>query len=207
MKIFPFLLILFSMKCLGQGAAPTSGNSKELTDKGLKLYAIEKALIIYDVADQPNDTLVVLFDRFGWRQVTMEHGEKLYYGLKTKVNTKEIIDGETTFTMNLREKKGKVRVNKDLSQLAGYKSPDEIFIAQMAKIKATKTGTENILDKECEVWEYESRGKKLKIWSWHGVPLKHISTSGTQTALSINLNPEINELVFVPPADVQLVME
>ena len=168
------------------------------------MYGIEKGFILFDVEDQPEDTLVVVFDRFGWRQVTMEHGQKLYYGLKTKINTKEIVDGHTTFKMNLKDKKGKVTFDKSLIDLAGYKSSHEILEARMAKLKAVKTGTESILNKECEVWEYEMRGKKYKIWTWKGLFLKHISPKGTRTALELNLNPEINENLFVPPADVVL---
>lgn len=168
------------------------------------MYGVEKGLIIFDVAGQPNDTLVMVFDRFGWRQVTMEHGEKLYYGLKTKINTKEIVDGHTIFDMNLKDKKGKVKVDYSLTKLAGYKTPAELLEARMSKLKAVKTGTEVILDNECEIWEYEARGKKCKVWVWNGLFLKHVSPTGTRTALSLDLSPEINELLFVPPADVAL---
>lgn len=200
----PAFLILLTIVCLKCLAQDTQGNSQELFSKGLKLYEIEKAIITYEVDGQPNDTLVVGFDRYGWRQVTMEYGEKLYYGLKTKINTKEIVDGHTTFDMNLKDKKGKVLYDRSLTDLAGYKNPTELLEARMAKLKAVKTGTETILDKPCETWEYDSKGKKMKIWTWNGIFLKHISPKGTSTALEINLAPDISEMLFVPPQDVVL---
>lgn len=201
---FPSFLVVATCSFLLFSQGPKKGNSEELHGKGLKMYAVEKGMIVFDVEGQPNDTLVVAFDRFGWRQVTMEHGEKLYYGLKTKINTKEIVDGHTTFTMNLKDKKGRVKFDKSLSELAAYKSPEELLEARMAKFKATKTGHENILDKACSTWEYESRGKKCKIWVWNGVFLKHVSPSGTRTALQLDLAPELNEKLFIPPEDVAL---
>lgn len=195
-------LLLISLVTFASGQ--TEGNSSELHEKGLKKYGIEKAMIIYDVAEQPNDTLVIAFDRFGWRQVTMEHGEKLYYGLKTKINTKEIVDGHTTFEMNLKDKKGKIKVDRTITDLAGYKNSDELLEARMSKLKAVNVGTEEILGRECQVWQYESRGKPYKVWTWNGITLKHISPKGSRTALEINMEPELNEKLFVPPADVAL---
>ena len=120
------------------------GNSLELYERGLQLYGVESAMILYDVAEQPNDTLVVIFDRFGLRQTTMEHGEKLYYGIKSKINTKEIIDGEVTFDINLQQKTGSISEGNELIQLAGYKSPEEIFLSRMHQLNAVETGSEFI---------------------------------------------------------------
>ena len=179
-----------------------AGNSNELIEKGLKRLAIEKGMILYKVEDQPNDTLIVVFDRFGWREATMEFGEKKYYGMKTNINTKAVIDGEAYFTMNLKDKTGKLIIDTDLVKLAGYKNPEELFVARMSQMKATKIGLETILDKECDVWQYTSRGKTCKLWSWKGLELKHYTASNKKVAIKLNLDPSIEEAVFSIPKDI-----
>lgn len=200
MKASLLLFLIFLSSCVFSQNA-ISGNSEELFSKGLKLYELEKAEILYTVEGQPGDTIVTFFDRNGWRQLTSERGEKLYYGMKTKINTCEIKDGHTTITINLLDNKGKAAIDKTITDLASYKGVEELLEARMAKIQAVRVGNEIVLDKDCEVWTYKSRGKDCKIWTWGGIYLKHISPSGTQTAIEINLNPEIDVSQFIPPTE------
>ena len=107
--------------------------------------------------------------------------------------------------MNLREKKVRCALIGSIIDLAAYKNPEELLVAKMAKLKAVKTGREKILDMDGEIWEYESQCKKFKLWAWNGVFLKHISLKVTMGAIEINLQPELNENLFVPLSDVTLV--
>lgn len=205
MKLLTIIgFILFSVVGFSQENS-SLGNSQELVDKNLKLLTIEKALIEFETEGQPGDTLILAFDRYGWRQSQMEFGEKLYYGIKTQINTRKITDGEVTIDLNLKDKKGQLKTDFTLPKLAAYKDTNELFEARMAKLQATKTGSETMLDRECQIWTYQSRGKQFQVWAWEGIILKHRSPSGTITATSIDTNPELDEMLFTVPNDCELV--
>jgi len=200
---FAFILLLATLVLPAQEVTDIGGNSEELIRKGLKRFSLEKGMIRYEVEGQPNDTLIVAFDRFGWREVTMEYGEKKYYGMKTNVNTMAVMDGESFYTINLMNNTGKINFGNDLVKLAGYKTPEEIFIARMSQLNATKTGMETLLGKECEVWQYVSRGKPCKLWVWKGLEIKHHTASNKKTATILNLDPTIPEKIFIIPRDIK----
>jgi hypothetical protein len=178
---------------------PFSGNSAELVAQNLKLYPVEKGHISYVTENQPLDTVDFFFDRFGWRQLTIERGEKTYYGIKTKVNTRLHKDGWAVHTINLLDNKGITSKETEFIDLAKYKNPHELLEAQMSRINATMVGTEQLLDQECEVWQYVSKGKECKIWIWNSLILKDQGVKNTLTASSLSLEPTFEKGVFSIP--------
>ena len=192
-------IILFSACKIGLA----QGNSEELFSKGLKRFELEKGVIHFTVKDQPKDTMLVVFDRFGWREVTIEFGKKKFYGMETSVNKRIIHDGTTQFTVNMLNKSGTQIKDELIAKLAGYKNPQELFEAEMDKLGATKTGTDAVIDKNCETWEFTVRGKPGKIWAWNGIELKRESPAGSWEAISIEESLTDGHLAFLEiPADI-----
>lgn len=165
---------------------PVDGNSSELIAQGLKLYPIESGTIVYSVEDQPLDTVIFSFDRYGWRQITIEKGEKNYYGIKTKIHTQFIKDGTAVYNINLLDSKGITSQETEYADLAKYKNPNELLEAQMSRLSATIVGTEILLGKECEVWQYLSKGKLCRIWIWNSLILKDMGIKSTLTAIQLS---------------------
>jgi hypothetical protein len=181
---------------------PFPGNSAQLVDQGIKLYPVEKGLIAYSSEDQPGDTVIFSFDRYGWRQLTTEKGEKTYYGIKAKVNTRLQKDGAAVHTVNLIDNKGITSIETEYVDLAKYKNPHELLEAQMSRIGAELAGSEVVLDKECEVWKYFTKGKECKIWIWNSLILKDRGEKYTRTATSLNLNPDLSDQTFELPDNI-----
>jgi len=202
MKSAIYFLVLLPFLATGQSATPT-GNSAELMAAGSKLYLLEKGIIHYETDGQPHDTLVFVFDRYGWRQTTAEFGEKVYYGMKTHINTREIHDGLTIYTINLKDKKGKHVTDNALAKMASYKNHEDLLVAQMAKLGAVRTErAATHLDRTCVVWEYVDKTHTYEIWTWQGLILKKQAHKGSITATQINTESAINEAWFTVPGDV-----
>jgi hypothetical protein len=67
-------------------------------------------------------------------------------------------------------------------------------------ISATKTGTENILGKECDIYTVQTADKKtIKYSVWNGIVLKKESDQSKLNALKINLEPIFEEYLFEIP--------
>lgn len=200
--LFCLLFALFPAFSQNQEIKPYAGNSAQLVEQGLKLYPIESGSISYLSEDQPGDTVVFYFDRFGLRQLTIERGEKTYYGIKTKVNTRLHKDGSAVHTINLMDNKGITASENEFVDLAKYKEPQELLEAQMSRINASIVGTETLLGKECEVWKYTSKGKECKIWIWNSLILKDQGEKNTLTATELNLQPNLSDNTFNLPENI-----
>ena len=200
--IFCLLCAFASALSQNKIIAPYPGNSAQLMDEGLKLYPLEKGMIVYASEGQPNDTVIFYFDRFGWRQLTTEKGEKTYYGIKTKVNTRLHKDGSAVHTVNQLDKSGITSAETEFVDLARYKNPHELLEAQMSRIGATLIDSEVVLDRTCEVWSYTSKGKQCKIWIWNSLILKDQGEKYTLTAVSLNLSPNFSDQTFLLPENI-----
>ena len=67
-----------------------------------------------------------------------------------------------------------------------------------------QVGTENILGKECEIYEVSG----MKIWMWNGISLKsQMSMMGNYTmeAVSLDVDKSIPASKFQPPANTKIV--
>lgn len=202
MKVTLCLLLLSPILLLAQ-TQPPAGNSVQLVSQGARLYPIEKGFIRYEVEGQPTDTLVFVFDRFGWRQVWAEFGLKTYYSMKTPVNTREIVDGLMTYTLNLKDKKGTYSSGHPVAKMASYKGSDELIAAYMAHIGASRVDKEvSFLDRSCQVWAYTDKGSSFEIWTWQGLILRKETAKGCMNAINIDLSSLVKEDWLILPSDI-----
>ena len=202
MKVAYYLLLLCPLLSVAQSNPPT-GNSWQLVTDGAQLYPIEKGYIRYETEGQPTDTLLFVFDRYGWRQVTAEYGVKVYYGMKTQVNTREMYDGLMSYTINLKDKKGSYENGHPVAKMATYKSTVELIAASMARVGAVPTEKQAThLGYTCTVWTYTEKGVQLEIWTWQGLILRKQLTKGWINAKDLNTSAPIDESWFVLPSDI-----
>jgi len=193
--LLPFLLVAQT--------APPVGNSAELVAAGAHLFPVEKGYIHYAMDGQPNDTLVFVFNRYGWRQVTAEYGVKMYYGMKTPVNTREIYDGLMSYSINLKDKKGTYVNGHPVAKMASYKNTEELIAANMARMGAVASDRQAThLGYTCMVWSYTEKGVPLEIWTWQGLILKKQTAKGWINAIELNVSAPVDEKWFVVPSDI-----
>lgn len=186
----PLLVLLLLCRMAWAQEPPPSGTSQELLLSDKKLYPIECGYLRYVMQGQEEDTLVLVFDRYGWRQTTAEYGKKLYYGLKTDVHTRKIQDGVLTWNLNLLNSTGSWATDNVQAKMASYKNWEQLLEARMAQATAIRTDrTAEYLGKTCEVWTYSDGGGAIyEIWTWQGITLRTETPKGTLSAEEIKLD-------------------
>ena len=190
-RFFCFLLFAVSTPILAQ-----EGNFQDLSDKGLTPFPWQQGVVIYEISGDANGTAELTFSQNGWRQIMKSDYTYKQYGVEAQSGKTEIRNGDFLYEVKNGGSKGKSTKDKSLSDLLGYKEPQASWDALYTSQSGTKTGTENILNYECDVWTFE-KGITNKIWSYKGLILKSEKMVGklkvTSTATSFEEKDNIDE--------------
>lgn len=144
-------------------------------------------------------------DDYGKKQLTEVSMEML----GKKVVQYALSDGEFMYSYNLETRQGtKSRVDTNSFDNINFNAITK-DIADKFKIK--KTGTEKVLNRECEVYTLEFEAAKLKgtYWIWQGIPLKSESkVAGLGVvieATAVETDVEIDPQKFMVPDGITFV--
>lgn len=201
MKTIPlFSLLILSGTILH--AQQIVGNSDLIVEKLTSKYPYSTAKIQYELSGDARGRSVLIFDRNGWRSLVTKQMKIERYGITSKEESIEYVDGDYTFTVNLDAGKGKKIENKNWSSLLSYKTNDEAISIIMEGQGGKLIGTDTILNRACRIWNFE-KGAVKAVWEWQGIPLKTIKSlpglSYAMEAISIEEEIPVSEDVFSLP--------
>ena len=172
-----------------------------LEEEGLKKYPIEKAAITYEVTGDVTGKELLNFNSFGWKSERHQAIDIDMYGIQKKQELYELIDGDHSYRLST-DSTYQMRLNKKWSELASYKSPEDVSEAILFSMNGTYKGDSTLLGKTCQVWTFDNK-RLVEMWIWNGVMLKRIAMLGklrvVTTASEINLEPSFEANQFEIP--------
>ncbi|MFZ2323392.1 MAG: hypothetical protein WAV89_06830 [Ignavibacteriaceae bacterium] len=212
-KIFLFsfaILFTFALVSCGDNTKDDSQNpDKDKASKFQKRYGVKSGIIEYELSGSQEGTKTLYFDDWGMRQAEYTRSVLSVGGYTKAMNLVNIIDGEYQYIINLDQKSGTKTRNpiiKEMEALKNEKGFNEFGEQMILKMGAEKTGSENFLGKNCDVYEMKNSGTKLWVWEWIALKTETQSRSITlsSAAKKIETNVQIPGAKFQIPEKVVL---
>lgn len=148
-----------------------SGTASSQSLAGVKRYQIKSGVVEYTLSGTRKGTETIYFDNWGMREAKYTQAEMSMMGFTQKQNTLTLLDGETTYNIDLDTKTGTKMETPILKELAANnKDLTDAGEKMMKSMGGVKIGTEVVLGKTCDVWEIKNM--QSKTWVWKNVPLK-----------------------------------
>ena len=187
-----------------------SGYSQN-TEFNNKRYYVESGKIKFKISGNTSGTEEIYFDNWGQREVQIIKAvtETSFFGMKNKQeeNTMNILDGDISYHIDLKQKTGVKTLNAGITTMAAIgngKSPRTMGKEMLEQIGGRKIGEETILGKDCEVW----KALGTKLWIWKGITLKISSKimgiERTSEAVEIKTGIKIDENKFKVPEGIKI---
>lgn len=161
--------------------------SQQMGKEGYKRYGIESGIIETKLSGMQQGTETVYFDHWGMREAKYSHTKMEMMGVKRESKIFTLIDGEWIYNVDLTTNKGTKIKNPMIASIAeqtGEKDFMQLGEEVLEKMGATKTGTEEILGKTCDVWEAQAMNMRLLVWK--GIPFKTTVSLGEQMGQDMN---------------------
>jgi len=214
MKKIVFLLLGLALtfaltNCGESGKKEYELNNKKSSADFQKRYGVKSAIVEYDLSGSREGIKTLYFDDWGMRQAEYTRSVISVSGYTKALNLVNIIDGEYQYIINLDLRAGTKKRNPLLKQIEdlryekGFNGLGEQLLLQMG---AEKIGTDNFLEKDCDVYEIKKTGTKLWIWDW--ITLKSETNSRginyAEVARKIDIDASIPSEKFAIPEKVVL---
>ena len=175
-------------------------------DDAIRRYPIKSGIIEYKVSGLQTGTETIYFDDWGMKEAKYTKTEMKIAGTSQEEDRVTYIDGAWNYTYDAIQKSG-TKLKNPLFEVAkhmkekGLKALGEKMMKDMG---GEKVGQEEILGKDCEVWEVKNM--KTKIWIWNNIPFKtesNLMQTITVEATSFEENASIPTDKLSPPKDVE----
>lgn len=207
-----FILLLITLiitSCTDSSKDDIQTSDKESTSNFKKRYGIKSGVIEYVLTGSQEGTKTLYFDDWGMRQAEYTRSVLSVGGFTKSINIVNIIDGEYQYVINMDQRSGtktKNPVIKAIEELKDQKGFNEFGEQMLLNMGGNKIGRDEILGKECEVYEIGKTGTKLWVWEW--VTLKEETNSGglnrTVIAKKIDIGGSVPSSKFAVPEKVVL---
>ncbi|MBI3260224.1 MAG: hypothetical protein HYZ54_12245 [Ignavibacteriae bacterium] len=207
MKIIVVLMLVccfihIENTAFSQTAKPIKATDTPQQDTKSHKYTIKSGIVTMQ-ADMTGmkSTSILYFDDYGRKEMTETFGN---FG-DTKIHEKVIIVHDSVYNIDLVKKTGTKK------KLNGASAPGTIDFStisekMMQEMGISKSGTDSVLQKQCQVWLMDFKRMKMsgKYWVWNNIPLKSIAEiEGIKVdiqAAKIEENPKLPASTFdIPP--------
>ena len=165
-------------------------------------YYHENGKLVQKITGNSKGTLTTYWDDYGYKEVKIEKTVTKMFGISTETNKTTLMLGSVLYEWE--EKGDKVtKITNDIAKTwedGNYtaKQVEDMSIATLKQLGYTKTGTEVILGKTCDVWEGVG-----KSWAWKNLNLKAVVTvmgiSITFEPVSLSLVEDVPYTLFELP--------
>lgn len=148
-------------------SAQDAWNHKDYLKNGWKRYQEEKAIIKYEYKGSISGTETIYFDSWGWREGKFSDKTISMFGMQTKENKMDVVDGEIQTGIDLNTNTGTRAINTYMAGLReGNSSKDltDIGVEMLEAMGGKKTGTQTWLGRTCDVYEIESMQTTTLVW-------------------------------------------
>jgi len=205
------LLSLLAILVFGCNTTETSNSSDRKNENGTsdKKYAIKSGIINYKINMMGMETKMnVFFQDYGKTEASVTETEIM--GKKAILQTLQKDNFYYNFSTD-KKTGSKYQMNgNDTTEEPGTK---KMTVAYILKKGGKKVGSEKILDKDCNIYQYTENGVESKVWIWHNMFLKNIvSQNGMEMIMVATKIEETNSfpsgifevpknIIFSNPAD------
>jgi len=192
--LFTFLLIpLFSL-------FQQDGNSETINKKASPRFPMISGTVHYVIKGDASGSARLVFDRNGWRSAENRSLVIKRYGIESKENRLELVNGDNLYQVNLDKSSGKATTDNKWSSLLRNKDIDTSVSIMMEYKNGELNRMDTLLGKPCQVWTF-TKGNISEIWLWQGLALRTIKKmpgfSYEQVAEKIEENvPEENTFIL-----------
>jgi len=208
--ISPSVSLFLLVTVVGVSQSEAQKTSSQLLQEGYKRYGLESGIFeLLTESSMMKSTEIIHFDRWGLRE-TKERTTEIKAGTFTQnQHSMELLDGETTVTVDLDSKRGSRITNNLMTTIIDRTSSRDMEEAGQKILKSMggkRVGEESVLGKSCQVWEIQSL--KTKTWVWKNIGLKSESGFGGMTtkitAVRVEENVKIPEEKFRVPEGIPI---
>ncbi len=204
------LILSFTLLNCGDGSKDDAQDSvKDSTSSFKKRYGVKSGIIEYSLSGSQEGTKTLYFDDWGMRQAEYTRSVLSIAGFSKSINLVNIIDGEYQYVINMDQRAGTKTRNpiiKAIDELKDQKGFNEFGEQMLLSMGGNKIGRDEIMGKECDVYEIGNTGTKLWVWEW--ITLKEETNSGglnrTVVATKINIGGSVPSSKFALPEKVVL---
>ena len=208
MKKLIFHAVLVLLSCALAYSTATAQKQKE--EKNLKAektkaeltrYPIDKVHILYEImSDMFTGTEELYVADGGGREAkytTMTYGGKKFKipGMHQESKTATFMEGTSIYTIDLKQNTCTKTENEMLKAFVG-KDVEDLGKQIIIDMGGKRVGADTLLNKPCEIWEFESLGTTSWYWNW--IPIKTVTsmmgTITTYTAKEISLTFDMKML-------------
>lgn len=209
-KTFSLLMLALNVACGSTtDDKKIDGQPENGSETEYKRYGIKSAIVEYEIHGMRTGTEKLLFDNWGAKEAKYEKGKISVAGFTVEDNKLSITDGEWTYTIDLKANTGskiKTPFIDKMAEAAGTNDLTEIGERIMRSMGGKIIGQEEILGKQCDIWEIKSAGSKSWVWNW--VTLKtevnFMGNSITITAVRFEEDASIPASTFEIPDNVTI---
>ena len=173
-----------------------------------KKYYQKSGKLVQNIVGNSKGTSITYWDDYGYKEVKIERTVTKMFGMKSEEKKTSLMIGSQLFTWD--DKTDKVtKMTNDIAQTwekDNYTAEQvgDMSEATLKQLGYSKTGTEIILGKTCDVWE--GLGKS---WAWKNISLKAVvkmlGISITYEPVSLDLDCNVPASVFELPAGKKVV--
>ncbi|MEP1095142.1 MAG: hypothetical protein ABJG78_08530 [Cyclobacteriaceae bacterium] len=142
-----------------------------------KRYGIKSGIIEYELSGAQSGKETVYFDDWGYREAKYTEAEFSFSGFTQKNNSITIMEGKMIYSIDLSTNTG-TKVENTMFDGLEDEDLEKMGEKMMKEMGGEKTGTEEVMNKECDVWEIKHMGSKT--WVWKSIPLKTEVNMGMQ---------------------------
>lgn len=172
-------------------------------------YPFKSGKVEYKLEGNTTGTRVLLWDDYGYKELSIENSESKMFGQTTVTNSNTLVLGDYIYNWSTEDENLYQSTNPiiDIWTEGKYDEDDieEFGIKTMEQLGFEKIGTETVLGKTCDV--YKGLGK---VWVWKCLSLKTevklLGTKSTITASNIETNINIAASKFEYPKNRKLIV-
>jgi len=146
-------------------------------EQEFKRYGIKSGIIEFELSGAQSGKETVYFDDWGYREAKYTEAELNIGGFTQKNSSITIMEGKMIYSIDLATNTG-TKVENTMFDGLEDQDMEEIGEKMMKEMGGEKIGTEQVLDRECDVWEIKHMGSKT--WVWKSIPLKTELNMGMQ---------------------------
>lgn len=193
----------------GSGGWSSSGGSSS-SGEDVRRYAIESAIVEYELSGTPSGTETQVFDDYGAREASVRNHVVEIAGFRQETSTVSITEGPWITTLDDAERRATRIQNplyEDLMRSVEDGDVEELGERMMRQMGGEKVGTEEVAGRTCDVWEVPVGNSRT--WIWKGIPLKTEVTMGpmssSMVATSVTVDPDMPASRFEVPDGYEVV--
>ncbi|OQY04026.1 MAG: hypothetical protein B6I20_03830 [Bacteroidetes bacterium 4572_117] len=165
-------------------------------------YYQKSGKLVQKIVGNSEGTSTTYWDEYGYKEVKIEETVTKIFGMSTKTKKTNLMLGSVMYEWE--EKGDKVtKMTNDIAaswEKGNYtaKQVEDMSIATLKQLGYSKTGTETILGKTCDVWEGIGKSYAWKNLSLKAV-VKMMGISITYEPVSLDLDINVPSNVFELP--------